>query len=413
MEPLSAEQERALDSAGRFMASDEKLWYMAGPAGTGKTTLAKRIAANVDGLVLFAAYTGKAASVLARKGCHGATTIHRLYFRSRPKSEARLVDLKLQLKAAKEDLAANVGDRERERKVIVLERAVKEEEKVVGRPAFDLAVDEYSDVSRASLVIIDEVSMVDEKMATAILSATKKVIVTGDPFQLPPVGGAGYFLRRKPDVMLREIHRQARESAILRLATDIREGRGWRLGEYGPDCRVIRRNDERCRDLCLAADQQIVGRNATRRAANDTHRRLRGRTGKLPEAGDRVICLRNNHEIGIQNGTLWTVLSADPPTDHGDRMGIVVESADDPDKRTLPLEVWTDIFEGANRPPFANPDDPECFDHGYAITCHKSQGSEWPKVYINNESHAFRESRREWEYTAVTRASEDLTLVIP
>lgn len=50
--------------------------------------------------------------------------------------------------------------------------------------------------------------------------------------------------------------------------------------------------------------------------------------------------------------------------------------------------------------------------YGYAITCHKSQGSQWDRVCLFNESFAFQNNRKEWLYTAVTRAAQHLTLVI-
>jgi exodeoxyribonuclease-5 len=51
------------------------------------------------------------------------------------------------------------------------------------------------------------------------------------------------------------------------------------------------------------------------------------------------------------------------------------------------------------------------FDFGYAITCHKSQGSQWENVLIYDESWCFRDEWQRWLYTAITRASEKITLV--
>ena len=63
------------------------LFRLFGYAGTGKTTLAKHLAEDVDGKVLFAAFTGKAALVMRRKGCDGASTIHSLIYRARESGE--------------------------------------------------------------------------------------------------------------------------------------------------------------------------------------------------------------------------------------------------------------------------------------------------------------------------------------
>jgi exodeoxyribonuclease-5 len=51
------------------------------------------------------------------------------------------------------------------------------------------------------------------------------------------------------------------------------------------------------------------------------------------------------------------------------------------------------------------------FTYGYALTCHKSQGSQWRNIIIFDESYAFRENANRWRYTAVTRAAERLTMV--
>ena len=65
--------------------------------------------------------------------------------------------------------------------------------------------------------MIDECSMVDAELARDLLSFGKPILVLGDPFQLPPVKGGGYFTESPPDVMLTEIHRQAEDNPIIRL----------------------------------------------------------------------------------------------------------------------------------------------------------------------------------------------------
>jgi ATP-dependent exoDNAse (exonuclease V) alpha subunit len=82
-------------------------------------------------------------------------------------------------------------------------------------------VDELADVA---LFVIDECSMVDEEIGKDLLSFGVPVLVLGDPAQLPPVKGGGFFTEADPDVMLTEIHRQAAENPIVRMATTIREG---------------------------------------------------------------------------------------------------------------------------------------------------------------------------------------------
>src|SRR3990172_7994637 len=64
-----------------------RIFRLFGYAGTGKTTLAKHVAEGVDGKVLFASFTGKAAQVMRNKGCNGASTIHSLIYRARESGE--------------------------------------------------------------------------------------------------------------------------------------------------------------------------------------------------------------------------------------------------------------------------------------------------------------------------------------
>jgi exodeoxyribonuclease-5 len=75
----SPQQDHALCVVAKWLrARDRPVFRLFGYAGTGKTTLARHLAKGVSGRVLFAAYTGKAASVMRSKGCTGASTIHSL-----------------------------------------------------------------------------------------------------------------------------------------------------------------------------------------------------------------------------------------------------------------------------------------------------------------------------------------------
>jgi len=81
---FSSEQEQALSAVSRWVGqADTPIFRLFGYAGTGKTTLARHLAEGVDGDVLFAAFTGKAAQVLRSKGASKASTIHSLIYRPR------------------------------------------------------------------------------------------------------------------------------------------------------------------------------------------------------------------------------------------------------------------------------------------------------------------------------------------
>ena len=164
-----------------------QVFRLFGYAGTGKTTLAKHLAEDVDGKVAFAAFTGKAALVMRAKGCVGASTIHSLIYRARESGEET--------------------------------------------PSFDLW--DEAPASKAKLIVIDECSMVDADLGRDLLSFGVPVLVLGDPAQLPPISGGGFFTDAEPDMMLTEVHRQAQDNPIVRLSMDVREGRALAYGDDG------------------------------------------------------------------------------------------------------------------------------------------------------------------------------------
>ncbi|SEQ38566.1 exodeoxyribonuclease-5 [Faunimonas pinastri] len=367
---FSPQQDDAIKAVAKWLKDGEQqIFRLFGYAGTGKTTLARILAEGVDGDVLFAAFTGKAAQVLRNKGCAGASTIHSMIYR--PRGEAT------------------------------------EEESGDLLPSFSL--NRKSSVAKAKLVVIDECSMVDEKLGRDLLSYGTPILVLGDPGQLPPVSGGGFFTEHEPDVMLTEVHRQARDNPIIALAQVIREGGRLEYGEFG-ESRVISKREIDSEQV-LAADQVLLGRNKTRQLYNQRIRQLKDFTGLLPSAGDKLVCLRNNSEKGLLNGSLWRVtFVGDKP---GPVMNLVVKSEEEgrfgPSAK---VRVQKAMFEtGPESVPWELRKNSDEFDYGYALTVHKSQGSQWDNVVLFDESFAFREARERWLYTAVTRAAEKITIV--
>lgn len=372
---FSAEQDRALKAVNKWLkAGDRQVFRLFGYAGTGKTTLARHFAEGVDGNVLFAAFTGKAAQVLRSKGATKASTIHSLIYR--PKGEEEIEDEETGVK--------NVS------------------------PTFSL--NRKSVVSDAKLIVIDECSMVDEALGQDLLSFGTPVLVLGDPGQLPPVKGGGYFTEYEPDFMLEEVHRQARDNPIVDLAQRVREGRSIMIGDYGAAAKVISKADVTT-ELVLSADQVLVGTNRTRRRYNERLRELKGFEGPIPQAGDKLVCLRNDTAKGLLNGSLWTVTSA--PRSVKPAMNLLIRAEDEGiDRVSAKVKVLKAVFETPDAEISwqvkRRHDD---FDYGYALTVHKAQGSQWDNVVLFDESYAFREHSQRWLYTAITRAAETLTIV--
>lgn len=397
---FSPQQDKALVAVDEWLKnSDEQVFRLFGFAGTGKTTLARHLAQNVSGDVRFAAYTGKAAHVLRNKGCEDATTIHGLIYIPSDKSQERLEELELELAT----LLKNTEHAENNPDVASLRRDIAAEEDNLKRPHFSL--NRLSSLRDASLLIIDECSMVNTPMAMDLLSFGTKILVLGDPAQLPPVAGGGFFTEARPDVLLTEIHRQAKGNPIIELATMVREKKMPKVGRYGSSTVRNAFDDD---DLALA-DQILVGRNATRKAVNRKMRGLLGYEDPMPVTDDRVVCLRNNHELGLMNGALWKVLKAKDVKKSPQVIELHLQSDDSPAQ--VSAYAHRHYFRG-QEPPLHLMGMSDHFDFGYALTTHKAQGSQWPHVLVIDESECFRESKWRWAYTALTRAAERVDLVL-
>lgn len=372
---FSPQQDEALKAVSRWLKEGRSpIFRLFGYAGTGKTTLAKYFADNVDGEVLFAAFTGKAAQVLRARGAKNARTIHSLIYRPRGEEE--------------------VSD--------------EETGKTTVSPMF--AINRQSPLSQAALIIIDECSMVDEALGKDLMSFGTPILVLGDPGQLPPISGGGFFTEHEPDILLTEIHRQARDNPIIDLAMHVREGREIMHGDYGT-AQVIGKN-EVDRDMVLEADQVLVGTNRTRRRYNQRLRELKGFDQAFPQAGDKLVCLRNDPAKGLLNGSLWQVMTSSKETVKPGINLMVRPEDDDMDRGAAKIKLLKSAFDAPDlEVPWATKKRYDDFDYGYALTVHKAQGSQWNSVVLFDESWAFRDSRERWLYTAITRAAERLVIV--
>jgi exodeoxyribonuclease-5 len=151
MSSFTPQQDAALTAVSTWLKAARgraSIFRLFGYAGTGKTTLAKHLAEGIDGKVLFAAFTGKAACVMRSKGCNGATTIHSLIYKARDNGEET--------------------------------------------PSFELWHE--APASKAKLIVVDECSMVDAELAHDLMSFRVPLLVLGDPAQLPPTQGGGALM---------------------------------------------------------------------------------------------------------------------------------------------------------------------------------------------------------------------------
>ena len=217
--------------------------------GTGKSTLVKFIitALSEDGVnpekdVIYTSFTGKATQVLQKKGNRNVSTLHKLLYKSIPKSDGTYIRIPV----------PNIYYK---------------------------------------IVIVDECSMVPKELLERLMSYGVHIICLGDPGQLPPVNkDDDNHLLDNPDIFLDQIMRQEEQSEIIKLTMDIREGKP--LNHFKGNEVQILDKEELTTGMLQWADQIICATNATRTALNKQMRDLLGRQDK-PEDGDKVICLRN------------------------------------------------------------------------------------------------------------------------
>ena len=296
---------------------EQQVFRVFGYAGSGKTTLTRHaidelgldtMVKSADGIVsgtagvLYAAFTGKAALVMTRKGTP-ASTIHSLIYRVSEATAAEIERVEKEIDEIKAKLptldpAVRLFEESRLRS---LEIRLDD----IHKPRFVL--NEQSIVRDAALIVLDEVSMVGDEMARDLLAFGKPILVLGDPGQLPPIKGDGAFTRAAPDVMLTEIHRQAGESAIIRLATMARQGLPIPYGEHDAYVWKMPRLGVMPEQM-LRGGQVICGRNATRVQLNNAMKRAAGFDTVYPTGGngngarEKIICLKNRNDLGIVNG---------------------------------------------------------------------------------------------------------------
>lgn len=391
---LTEKQKQGLTIALERFQDGKKYTCISGYAGTGKSTLVKFIVSALEGCginpkedVCYAAYTGKAAEVLRKKGNKNAVTLHKLLYDFFPRPNGTF------FRKPKDEL-------------------------------------EYR------IIIVDEVSMAPKELIDRLFSYNVYVICLGDPFQLPPVDkNEDNHLLDNPHIFLDEVMRQAAESEIIQLTMKIRNREPIPYMK-GKEVQVLKK-EELNTGMLMWADQILVGTNNARININNQIRDLLGRSDK-PEDGDKVICLRNYWDtfdiIGedvLVNGTIGyikdcynysitpklpykkvniDVLNAKFTTDNNVDFGAIEMD----NKMILTGEKCVDYktaFQLSKKYKESNPV-PKEFAYAYAITCHKAQGSEWDKVLVLEERFPFvEEEHARWLYTACTRAVDKLVLV--
>lgn len=424
---------KILDWYTTYKTTKKQLFVLSGYAGTGKTFLIDYIIEELeleDEEVAFGTPTGKAASVLIQRG-RKASTIHRLIYTPIEEEYNTKVN----------------GEIVKSKKVSFVK---------------------IDDVLNYKLIVIDEISMVDNKMMKDLLSFGIPVLATGDQGQLPPINGDNDFIN-EPDAELEEIVRQSLDNPIVKLATMARHGEDIPYGDYGTVL-VMNRNmltPPQMQNLLLKANQVLCGTNKTRKYWNDEIRKYKGIDiieHPLPIEGDKVICTVNNWTIylddeekfNLVNGTIGNIVKAEQ-IDMGINLGklsfepdfLKGSTTDDIlfDTGIFIKKKWSyDMHQRAYfmkdgtfklKKWLSKKTEKESMDEfrkrvmeyirtekgslldkqinrlefGYVVSCHKAMGSEWDKVVIFDESYIFGENASNWLYTSITRSKKKLVII--
>lgn len=503
---LTNMQRDAIERCKRwFKEGSKQVFVIAGYAGTGKTEVVKQMVESLGivGEVIYTTYTGKAASVLLQRGCN-ATNIHGIFYRFKGEDESE------EIRALEEELDRYLiikatGGRFDSSLEELIDKTRKKIEKLGCKSGSKKLIFEKVDRldPNVSLIVVDEVSMVDQDIFDDLLSFGIPIIAIGDPAQLPPVGKEVNRYLKNHDVFLTEIHRQAQDNPIVYLSGLVRKGKNLQIRDFGKSVKVVSKADVIFNpDVLMSASQVICCRNDTRRSLNLFMRKCKGIHTVAPVVGDKVFCRRNNRSL-ITKGFTNSGETMNFPLVNGaigyitniwGRSYYMEDSFAENSKISEALSDLNSFFDGlasedrkedfepvcgsgfACETPSGLPNYPEggncgdfydqkynsgsplvetpdipivkldfqlsftsepykdllvnaeeffgikanmvanyhanIFDYGYAITCHKAQGSEFSEVLYIHEPFGDSVKRRQLAYTAITRATDKLIVGI-
>lgn len=360
----------------------------AGYAGTGKTTILGEVLNSLNKMGLRVAcgtYTGKAAQVLRTKifgyNKEYAGTIHGMIYRPKIDKNGKLLGFVCRSKLA------------------------------------------------CDIIIIDESSMINKEIFNDLIKYKIPIIFIGDDAQLPPVGGEKFDIFTNTEVKLTEIHRQAENSPIIKMSMIVRNGGKLKIEIFGKNCARMDWEDDRAKKTLFQYDLLkdniiLCGMNRTRVVLNQLIRENLGFKKDIPQKKEKVVCLQNNHNLGIMNGCLGFIEAIELFKDYA----YIGKIRFNYDRLSTDHFIFKDGFNQVNQSEYfdflqvskakikkdkKNYDKLDLMDYGYALSVHKSQGSTFENVILVNERTYYQDDNdyQRWLYTGITRASKKLLII--
>lgn len=437
----------------KFLDNDQQIYVIKGSAGTGKSTAIREIVEKIAN-VFVCAFTNKAAMVLQRKGIP-AVTIHNAFYISKPTGKTKTVQIPVL------DPSTHRPSRAADGTFVMIEK-----EEPIFDYVFDVTAPFRKTFSRDKLVddrytaicIIDESSMIPSVIWDKLSTFPDKIIIVGDDKQLEPVETElDNMIKNKQDVTKIEPFRalfskitadttlstvyRTDEQSILDLANSISKNNGivpYPLNNQAVVCRKLTNCDDPLHDkVFVGTVEQTDGIDSvviswTNAGCAYLNSRIRkSRFGEqyqnepqqrniLPRVGDVLyVDKKYTKLVETSNETFERTIITKGDT-------LIIEKLDDNDislkdgicmatVRSSTGEVFEDLFIRLDFCGYKKSYKLNCVAtlscvYGYAITCHKSQGSEYDYVTVIDDLVGAVD-RAKWYYTAVTRSRHQVTIL--